>query len=73
MGFARPITLAKSNASFLQDFTFYIEDNEIVLKCLIDTGADKSLVNEDVVINYKSSFYDDFDFPVLINGHFQAR
>ena len=57
MGFARPITAEKSNDSFVKDYVFSINGNKIILKCLIDTGADKSLVNEDVVTNYKRFFY----------------
>lgn len=57
MGFARPITAKKSNDCFVKDHVFHIADNEIVLKCLIDTGADKSLVNEAAVMDYKASFY----------------
>ena len=58
MGMARPITGEKSDDSFIRDYSFLIDEHVISLRCLIDTGADSSLVDFKAVSNYSRYFLD---------------
>lgn len=58
IGFARPIMIYKSACDFINDYTFFIGNKRKNLRCLIDTGAGSSMINEKVVRDFKENIYD---------------
>ena len=57
MGFARPITIDKSEYDFICTYSFFVGTKRINLRCLIDTGADNSMISEEVVNDFRDYIY----------------